>query len=93
MAQSILSVRVEEDTKKSFDRFCDSAGLNPSVAVNMFIKATLKERKIPFEISGEYDPFHSKVNKKRLLKAVKDAEHGKNMVSKTLEELEAMEND
>jgi len=93
MAQSILSVRVEEDTKRRFDSFCDGAGLNPSVAINMFIKATLRERKIPFEISSGYDPFHSKSNKARLLKAVKDAEQGKNMITKTFEELEAMEND
>jgi len=93
MAQSILSVRVEDETKRSFDRFCDSAGLNPSVAVNMFIKATLRERKIPFEISGGYDPFHSKSNKSRLLKAVSDTEQGKNMITKTFEELEAMEDD
>ena len=93
MAQSILSVRVEENTKRSFDSFCENAGLNPSVAINMFIKATLRERKIPFEISGGYDPFHSKVNKTRLLKAVEDAEQGKNMITKTIDELEAMEND
>jgi DNA-damage-inducible protein J len=93
MAHSILSVRVDDETKRSFDSFCDGAGLNPSVAVNMFIKATLRERKIPFVISGGYDPFHSKANKKRLLKAVKDAEQGKNMITKTFDELEAMEDD
>ena len=93
MAQSILSVRVDEETKRYFENFCDSAGLNPSVAINMFIKATLRERKIPFEISGGYDPFHSKTNRARLLKAVKDAKQGENMIIKTIEELEAMEND
>ena len=93
MSQSILSVRVDEDIKRSFDNFCDDVGLNPSVAVNMFIRATLKQRKIPFEILGGYDPFHSKTNKSRLIKAVKDAEQGKNMITKTLEELEAMEDD
>ena len=93
MAQSVLSVRIEEDIKKKFDRFCNDAGLNPSIAVNMFIRATLRQRKIPFEISGEYDPFHSKTNKDRLLKAVKDANDGKNMITKTFEELEAMEHD
>ena len=93
MSQSVLSVRVEEDIKRNFDSFCDDVGLNPSVAVNMFIKATLKQRKIPFEISAEYDPFHSKANKSRLLQAVKDAKQGKNMITKTLEELEAMEDD
>ena len=93
MSQSVLSVRVEEDLKRSFDNFCDDVGLNPSVAVNMFIKATLKQRKIPFEIVSGYDPFHSNANKSRLLKAVKDAKQGKNMIAKTLEELEAMEDD
>ncbi|MCL2603062.1 MAG: type II toxin-antitoxin system RelB/DinJ family antitoxin [Defluviitaleaceae bacterium] len=93
MAQSILSVRVEDETKHRFDSFCENVGLNPSVAVNMFIKATLRERKIPFEITSGYDPFHSKVNKKRLLRAVKDAEQGKNMITKSFEELEAMEDD
>jgi len=88
MSQSVLSVRVEEDIKRNFDTFCSNAGLNPSVAVNMFIKATLRERRIPFEITGEYDPFHSNTNKTRLLKAVKDAEQGKNMITKTFEELE-----
>ena len=93
MPQSVLSVRVEEDVKRNFDSFCDDVGLNPSVAVNMFIKATLKQRKIPFEIASGYDPFHSNANKSRLLKAVKDAEQGKNMITKTIEELEAMEDD
>ena len=44
-------------------------------------------------MSHDYDPYHSKANKSRLLKAVKDAEQGKNMITKTLEELEAMEDD
>ena len=93
MPQSVLSVRVEEDVKKNFDAFCSSAGLNASVAVNMFIQATLRGRKIPFEIIGEYDPFHSKANKTRLLKALKDAEQGKNMITKTFKELESLEDD
>jgi len=40
-----------------------------------------------------YDPFYSNANKTRLLKAVKDAEQGKNMITKTFEELETMEDD
>ena len=93
MAQSILSVRVESNTRKSFDRFCASAGLNPSVAINMFIRATLQEGRIPFEIRGSYDPFHSKANKERLLEPVEDVKAGRNIVKKTMKELEEMEND
>ena len=93
MSQSVLSVRVENDVKKNFDMFCSDAGLNPSVAVNMFIKATLRERRIPFEIVGSYNPFHSNKNEEILLEAVRDVKEGKNMVKKTMAELEAMEND
>ena len=93
MSQSVLSVRVEDDIKKNFDTFCSNAGLNASVAVNMFIRATLRERRIPFEISDAYDPFHSEANKKILLEAIADVDAGRNIVKKTMADLEAMEND
>ena len=51
MSHSTLSIRIEEDVKKGFDNFCNDVGLNPSVAVNMFVRAVLRERRIPFEIS------------------------------------------
>ena len=45
-----LNVRVDADDKKSFENFCHSVGMNVSTAVNMFIKAVLREQKLPFEI-------------------------------------------
>lgn len=51
MAQTTLSVRIDEDTKKQFDAFCNEVGMNTSVAINLFIKAVLRERRIPFEIT------------------------------------------
>ena len=55
MAQTTLSARMDEEVKRQFDAFCASVGLNASVAVNLFVKAVLRERRIPFEISS--DPF------------------------------------
>ena len=46
---------MDEEVKRQFDSFCASVGLNASVAVNLFVKAVLRERRIPFEISS--DPF------------------------------------
>ena len=57
MAQTNLSVRVEEKDKKSFELFCNETGMNVSVAINMFIKTVLRENKLPFEI--KVDPFYS----------------------------------
>ena len=45
-----LNVRVDANDKKEFEQFCNSVGMNVSTAVNMFIKAVLREQKLPFEI-------------------------------------------
>jgi DNA-damage-inducible protein J len=74
MAQTTLSVRMDEQVKKQFDEFCNEVGLNASVAVNIFAKAVLRERRIPFEISVEADPFYSETNLKRLKKSIAQLE-------------------
>ena len=76
MAQTTLSVRMDEQVKKQFDDFCNEVGLNASVAVNIFAKAVLRERRIPFEISVETDPFYSETNIKRLKKSIEQLESG-----------------
>lgn len=54
MAYSTLSVRMDEDVKKQFDTSCSEMGLNPSTAVNIFVRTVIREGRIPFEItSGE----------------------------------------
>lgn len=48
-----LNVRVDANDKKSFEKFCDNVGMNVSTAINMFIKAVLREQKLPFEIRSK----------------------------------------
>lgn len=70
MAQTTLSVRMDEDVKKGLEAFCADVGMNTSVAINMFAKAVLRERRLPFEVvSYNMDPFYSPENQERLLKA------------------------
>ncbi|MBR2828378.1 MAG: type II toxin-antitoxin system RelB/DinJ family antitoxin [Bacilli bacterium] len=52
MESLTLNVRVDATDKKNFEQFCSSVGMNPSIAVNMFIKAVLREKRIPFEIKS-----------------------------------------
>lgn len=75
MAQANLSVRIDENDKKSFEVFCNETGMNVSVAINMFIKTVLREHKLPFEIKA--DPFYSQSNIKYLEQIVKDINSGK----------------
>lgn len=75
MAQANLSVRIDEKDKKSFETFCSETGMNVSVAINMFIKAVLREHRLPFEIKA--DPFYSESNIKYLEKIVAEVKEGK----------------
>lgn len=73
MAQTTMSVRIDKDLKDQFDQFCDAVGMNASVAVNLFVRATLREQKIPFEIAA-LDPFYSAENMERLRKSIAQME-------------------
>lgn len=53
MAQSIISLRVDSDDKKRFEQFCNDTGMNISVAINMFIKAVLRESRLPFDVVSD----------------------------------------
>lgn len=75
MAQTTLSVRMDENVKKQFDAFCNEVGMNTSVAINLFAKAVLREKRIPFEITtANGDPFYSEENMSRLRKSVAQME-------------------
>lgn len=69
---SIITARVSKEDKEKFELFCQSVGLTTSSAINMFIKATIREGEIPFKI--RIDPFYSKSNQERLRKSIKEME-------------------
>ncbi|MFG6336198.1 MAG: type II toxin-antitoxin system RelB/DinJ family antitoxin [Lachnospiraceae bacterium] len=52
MAQATFSVRMDEVLKKQFDALCQEFGMNASTAINVFARAVVRQRKIPFEISS-----------------------------------------
>ena len=85
MAQINLNIRMDEDIKRRFDIFCADAGMNASVAVNMFARAVLRERRIPFRITATDDPFYSAKNQAVLERAIDQLEAGEGTVHELLE--------
>ncbi|MBR5692600.1 MAG: type II toxin-antitoxin system RelB/DinJ family antitoxin [Fibrobacter sp.] len=47
-----ICIRVDDETKKQFQEFCDSAGISLSAAITIFLKSVIRENKLPFEIKG-----------------------------------------
>jgi addiction module RelB/DinJ family antitoxin len=52
MAQSMLSIRIDEGLKKQFDSLCGEFGMTTTTAITVFAKTVVRERKIPFEIES-----------------------------------------
>ena len=69
MESLTINVRVDANDKKSFEQFCNSVGMNVSTAVNMFIKAVLREQKMPCDIKTNSA---DELNYKALLEAEKE---------------------
>lgn len=75
MAQ--VNIRIDDDVKTKADKLFGELGLNMSTAVNIFLKQSLRQGGIPFEITARTDAFYSKTNMDRLNKSIMNAELGK----------------
>ena len=51
MSQGSLTIKLDNETKKEFNEFCEEIGINMTTAINMFIKKVIREQRIPFELS------------------------------------------
>ncbi len=73
MAQ--ISLRVDDDVKYDAERILDDIGISMSTAINVFLKAVIRENRIPFELAA--DSFYSKENMAELERRVVDLRSGK----------------
>jgi DNA-damage-inducible protein J len=85
-----LNIRIDKDLKEQAEIFFGELGLNMTAAFNVFVRQSLRQGKIPFELSLVSDPFYSPSNMAVLRRSMREADEGK-FVAKTLDELRAME--
>jgi len=85
MAQTTFSVRMDSEVKKQLDDFCTQVGMNTSVAFNLFARAVLRERRLPFEVTTETDPFYSESNIAHLRRGVAALNSGKGVEHSIIE--------
>jgi len=88
MAQ--VNIRINDDLKEKADKLFNDLGLNMTTAVNIFVRQSVRQGGIPFDITTKTDPFFSRKNMGVLRKSIEEADEGL-FVSKTVEELLAME--
>ena len=52
MALSAVTVRIDSEMKSQFDELCEQFGMSANTAFNIFVKAVIRSRSIPFTIRG-----------------------------------------
>jgi len=87
MSQTTFSVRMDSEVKKQLDDFCSQVGMNTTTAFNMFARAVLREKRLPFEITTETDPFYSENNLAHLRRGIAALNSGKGVEHDIIEVL------
>ena len=82
-----LDILVNRDLKERAEQVFEDMGMDLSTAFNLFMRQTLRQGKIPFELDA--DPFSSDSNMRALERSIEQERKGK-VVVKTMEELERM---
>lgn len=72
MAQTTVSVRMDDSLKRDFDEICNELGISMTTAITMLAKKMTREKRLPFDVS--IDPFYSDENMARLRKAIAQME-------------------
>jgi len=87
MSQTTFSVRMDAEVKKQLDDFCFQVGMNTTTAFNIFARAVLREKRLPFEITTEADPFYSESNLAHLRRGIAALDSGKGVEHDIIEVL------
>ena len=75
MAQ--VNIAIDDDLKIRAENIFNELGLNMTTAVMMFIRQTIRQGGIPFEVTTKIHPFYNEENMKILRQSIKQAEEGK----------------
>ncbi len=88
MAQTNITIRLDDDVKKDAEMLFSKLGLNMSAAVNVFFRQAVQEQAIPFQIKL-VDNYFNENNMKHINESIQQLKAG-NVVMKSMAELEAM---
>ena len=53
MAQTAMTVRMDNQQKVQFDRLCEQFGMSANTAINIFVRAVIRSKSIPFSIKAK----------------------------------------
>lgn len=52
MAQTAMTIRIDNQQKVLFDQLCEQFGMSANTAINIFVRQVIRQRRIPFIIAA-----------------------------------------
>ena len=77
MAQ--VNFRVDDELKLRAEKVCEDMGMNMTTALNIFLVKLTHERRIPFDVTADPDPFYSEEHIEMLERRIADIKAGRNV--------------
>ena len=87
MAKTTFSVRMDESLKIEFETLCNYFGMNMSTAINIFARAVVNEKRIPFEIAAT--DLLSPENSKKVFAEIRKQATENGVSNMSMEEIDA----
>ena len=69
MAQTAMTIRLDSVQKAKFDKLCEQFGMSANTAINVFVRAVIRNRSIPFTIAVDND----EIIREKAIKAIRDS--------------------
>jgi DNA-damage-inducible protein J len=96
MAQTNLTIRIDESIKHDAENLFNALGMSMSGAINIFFRQAVREQAIPFPIRAKtaeekYNEYFTPQVLEQIARSEKQAERGQ-MITFSLDELKEMEN-
>ena len=77
MSQSVnVNFRMDAQLKKNVEEICQRMGMNLTTALTICCKKIEQERRIPFDVTADPDPFYSESNLRELKRRYDEIQKG-----------------
>ena len=95
MAQTNLTIRIDEDIKREAENLFNELGMSMSGAINVFFRQAVREKAIPFPIRAKtaeekYNEYFTPQVVEKILHSIGQAERGE-VITFSMAELASME--
>ncbi|MGL4666793.1 MAG: type II toxin-antitoxin system RelB/DinJ family antitoxin [Saezia sp.] len=72
-----ISIRMDKDLKEQAEKLYGELGMNLTTAFNIFVRQSVRQGGIPFDVTTKTDPFFSESNLQVLRQSIQEANEGK----------------